>query len=70
MIAVEGILQKEQGVIHIVARRFTDLTPDLMAAMTAPADVREIEFRRSAAAPAPHRHPRETRVLPKGRNFH
>jgi len=70
MIAVEGVLQKEQGVIHIVAQRFADLTPDLMEKMTLPEGVARND---RAAHAAPHnfwRHPRSTRVLPKGRNFH
>lgn len=71
MIVVEGELQKEQGVIHLVARRFFDLTPELMAAMAPDAETAEpASPRRRAAAQDIHRHPRQVRALPKGRNFH
>lgn len=71
MVAVEGMLQKEQGVIHVVARRLSDLGSDLFDAMmagAAPSDVGDTK--RAAGRPALRRHPRTTRVLPKGRNFH
>ncbi|RMC36172.1 error-prone DNA polymerase [Paracoccus alkanivorans] len=62
MTGVEGVLQKEQEVIHVIAHRLVDLTPELMDAMEA------------GAQPMPAqnlwRHPRNIRVLPKGRNFH
>lgn len=66
VVAVKGVLQKEQGVVHVIAGRLIDLTADLVTAMT------------TVAAPPPHlphadpahRHPRDVRVLPKGRNFH
>lgn len=69
MVAVEGVLQKEQDVTHIVARRLKDLTPDLMETMAAP-DAQN--GRRNMTHAAPHnlwRHPRGAKVLPKGRNF-
>ncbi|EKF40589.1 DNA polymerase III subunit alpha [Nitratireductor indicus C115] len=68
MVAVEGILQKEREVIHVVARRLIDLTPQLMEAMQDPAS-REGQPARPAE-PNLWRHPRNVRVLPKGRNFH
>lgn len=66
VVAVKGVLQKEQGVVHVIAGRLIDLTADLMTAMT------------TATASPPHlphadsvrKHPRNVRVLPKGRNFH
>lgn len=66
MIAVDGIVQKEQGVTHVIARRLTNLTPYLMDALSADAES-------LARQPPPSnlwRHPRNTRMLPKGRNFH
>ena len=63
-VAVEGVLQKEREVIHVIARRLIDLTPELMAAMTEPAT------QRSAPPQNLWRHPRNVRVLPRGRNFH
>ncbi|MCR4268261.1 OB-fold nucleic acid binding domain-containing protein, partial [Nitratireductor sp. ZSWI3] len=68
MVVVEGVLQKESDVIHVVARRLTDMTPELMAAMSEPEapagpDLPPLEQ-------GLWRHPRDVRVLPKGRNFH
>lgn len=88
-IAVEGTVQQESGVIHVVARRLHDLTPALMAAMSAGkgddgkvavggppgGDAAGSGAGHAAAAPGLSgqpslwRHPRDTRVLPKGRNF-
>ena len=67
MVVVEGQLQKEQGVIHLIARRITDLTGELMTTMTEAAPQAG-----AVRSPSPSlwRHPRNTRVLPKGRNFH
>jgi error-prone DNA polymerase len=70
MVAVEGVLQKEKDVIHVIARRLFDLTSDLFDVM------RTADPTHSADIPARPdvsylwRHPRDTRVLPKGRNFH
>ena len=64
MIAVEGKLQKEQDVTHLVARRLTNLTPELMTALSAPA------IHSGLQPPNLWRHPRNVRMLPKGRNFH
>lgn len=66
MVAVEGTLQKEQGVTHVIARRLFNLTPHLMEALAAPAD----ENRHPVQPGSLWRHPRDTQVLPKGRNFH
>ena len=66
MIAVEGHLQKEQGVIHVIAKRLTNLTLELMRTLEG-----EPEPAHPMSQPANlWRHPRNTRVLPKGRNFH
>jgi error-prone DNA polymerase len=78
--AVDGIVQNESGVVHIVAERLHDFSPllarlstDEMPVATARAD----ETRRSTADARTH--PRNvrhdlaegaTRVMPKGRNFH
>jgi error-prone DNA polymerase len=67
MVAVEGMLQKEKEVIHVIARRIIDLTPELLESMT----TEEVPVPGVAqAAVNLWRHPRDTRVLPKGRNFH
>jgi error-prone DNA polymerase len=50
----------------VIARKVVDLTPELLESMTTAETI----------PPAAHvavnlwRHPRDTRVLPKGRNFH
>ena len=68
MVTVEGIVQKESNVIHVVARRLIDTTPDLMAAMSD----QGVETREEKPDTTHNlwRHPRDVRVLPKGRNFH
>ena len=66
MVAVEGTLQKEQGVTHVIARRLFNLTPHLMESLAAPAE----ENRHPVQPGSLWRHPRDTQVLPKGRNFH
>jgi len=66
MIAVEGHLQKAQGVTHVIARRLINLTPELMRTLEG-----DPEPSHPMSQPANlWRHPRNTRVLPKGRNFH
>ncbi len=68
-VVVEGQLQKAEGVIHLIARRLIDLTGDLMDAMTG-ADADPGPVSGPVNEPSQWRHPRNTRVLPKGRNFH
>jgi error-prone DNA polymerase len=70
MVMVEGLLQKEQGVVHVIARRLVDLTPELMEVMTAPTLPSTQATHQRVTPPSPWRHPRDVRVLPKGRNFH
>lgn len=66
MVAIEGTVQKADNVTHVVAKRLIDLTPQLMRAMeTAPGPAKP-----PVEQPSLWRHPRDTRVLPKGRNFH
>ncbi len=73
LISVKGHLQREEGVIHVVAGHITDHTDWLLDRMG-----EEDEFTPHAAQTthqATHqttqwRHPRNVRVLPKGRNFH
>ena len=66
MVAVEGVLQREKGVVHVIARRLVDLTPELFESMTTESALHA----ETAAQTSLWRHPRNTRVLPKGRNFH
>ena len=84
LIAVEGPVQSESGVIHVIAERVRDYTPFLAKLSThgveldpsGPTD----EPRRGGEGDARQRHPRNVRinldvkkaadVMPKGRNFH
>ena len=84
LVAVDGPVQSESGVIHVIAERIHDWTP-LLANLSArgaeidpagPAD----EPRKNGATDSRQRHPRNVRinldvspaagVMPKGRNFH
>ncbi len=68
LVVVDGMLQKEQGVIHVVARRFEDASAELFDALAEPDRPRSPGFRPDPRNP--RQHPRDVRVLPKGRNFH
>lgn len=70
MVAVEGVLQKEKEVIHIIARRLFDLTSDLFDVMRTADPAQPADMPSRPATSYLWRHPRDTRVLPKGRNFH
>lgn len=61
LLVVEGRLQKSpEGVVHVMAERISDLSPDL-----------KLLSGDALPPPAPtHRHPRNVRVLPPSRDFH
>ncbi len=84
LVAIDGPVQSESGVIHVIAERVHDFTP-LLARLsasgpeiepTSPAD----EPRRNPGDDPRQRHPRNVRIslnvagaahaMPKGRNFH
>jgi error-prone DNA polymerase len=84
LVTIDGPVQSESGVIHVIAERVHDYTP-LLAQLSArgveidptgPTD----EPRRGGEGDARQRHPRNVRinlevkkaasVMPKGRNFH
>ena len=80
--AVDGKVQKESGVIHIIAERLYDYTPLLAKLSSNDFDITAInadEVRRPVEADS-RSHPRNIRhdlsykpaakVMPKGRNFH
>jgi error-prone DNA polymerase len=69
MIAVKGVLQREKEVIHVIARRLIDLTPELLQSMKAAEVLPSADAMGPAQASNLWRHPRDTQVLPKGRNF-
>nr|WP_309660899.1 error-prone DNA polymerase [Sphingomonas sp.] len=71
LMAVRGVVQSEEGVIHIVARRLTDdtvmlrhLSEDIVAAPLSRGDAP------GAMRPPTHTHPRDVDVIPKSRDFH
>mgnify|MGYP003594193924 CR=1 FL=1 len=84
LVAIDGPVQSESGVIHVIAERVHDYTP-LLAKLSArgaeldPAGPTD-EPRRGGEGDARQRHPRNVRinldvakaanVMPKGRNFH
>jgi len=84
LIAVEGPVQSESGVIHVIAERVHDYTPLLakLSAQAAPIDASRPtdEPKRATYEDSRQRHPRDVRinldvakaanVMPKGRNFH
>jgi error-prone DNA polymerase len=71
LMAVHGIVQSEEGVIHVVARRLEDhthmlrhLSEDIMEAPLSRGDAP------GAMRPPPGRHPRDAEIIPKSRDFH
>ena len=80
LLGVRGKLQKESGVIHIVANALTDLSPHLETLSEAPPSSGDFlanadEVRRPVNEDARLNRRRrqvhaQARVLPKGRNFH
>jgi error-prone DNA polymerase len=70
MVGVEGVLQKEKDVIHVIARRLFDLTSDLFDTMRTFDPVQPADLPARPTTSHLWRHPRDTQVLPKGRNFH
>jgi len=86
LVAIDGVLQKEGDVIHVVAERVHDWNP-LLAKLSeagpqldasAPTDEAKTGDPGGSWRGDPHRHPRDVRinlsaaanVMPKGRNFH
>jgi hypothetical protein len=84
LVAVDGPVQSESGVIHVMAERVHDYTPLLakLSATGAPIDASgpTDEPRKATYEDPRQRHPRNVRidldvakaadVMPKGRNFH
>jgi error-prone DNA polymerase len=73
VIDVEGIVQRSEDVIHVVANHLTDrsdalerLSHDRMEAPLARAD----EVRKAIPHDPRGKHPRDVRVIPKSRDFH
>ena len=71
LMAVRGVVQSEEGVIHVVARGLGDdthmlrqLSEDIMDAPLSRGDAP------GAMRPPTHTHPRDVEVIPKSRDFH
>jgi error-prone DNA polymerase len=71
LMAVEGIVQRDEDVIHVIARRLEDdthrlrhLSEDIMDAPLSRGDAP------GAMRPPPGRHPRDVEIIPKSRDFH
>jgi error-prone DNA polymerase len=69
VVLVEGELQHEEGVIHIITRHMTDLSTHLSTIMEEHLPGTEQQSN-SISTTNLWRHPRTTSVMPKGRNFH
>ena len=79
--AVDGLVQKEREVVHVIASRLHDFSPLLASLVGAPdAGLAAMKRIHRPADTAGHTHPRNIRhdlsyrpaahVMPKGRNFH
>lgn len=73
LVLIEGEMQKEQDVIHIIAHHIQDLSEELIRLTEEGPPERpqkDGRHRSPLAGPNLMRHPRSTSVMPKGRNFH
>ena len=75
LMVVHGVIQKDEDVIHLIARKLEDGTPmlrhlsdDLMTAPLSPGDGAGAQS--PVGRPPPSRHPRDVSVIPKSRDFH
>jgi error-prone DNA polymerase len=71
LMAVEGIVQKEEGVIHVVARQLHDHTHMLrtLSEQAMPSTLSQGDAAGSWRPPTPS-HPRDVQCIPKSRDFH
>lgn len=68
VVAIEGNIQSEQGVIHIIAHHIEDVSDQLMHLLEENKTTTPVE--KDRLKPNQWRHPRSTSVMPSGRNFH
>jgi error-prone DNA polymerase len=76
LLVIEGYVQREVEIVHVVAERLTDrtdallrLAPDGFAPALSHADEVVKPVQGSARGSTPI-HPRDVRVMPKSRDFH
>jgi error-prone DNA polymerase len=71
LMAVHGLVQKDESVIHIVARQLEDDTHMLrhLSDQAMPSTLNQSDGAGSWRAPA-QRHPRDVDCIPKSRDFH
>ena len=71
LILVEGKVQKSvEGVVHVMAERLEDRTAWLQRLSDGTPVKPDLSRADEFAHPAPPRHPRNVRILPKSRDFH
>jgi error-prone DNA polymerase len=71
LMAVDGVVQSEEGVIHVVARRLEDHSDMLrhLSDETMPSTLSQGDGAGSWRPPVA-RHPRDVEIIPKSRDFH
>ncbi|MEM7543990.1 MAG: error-prone DNA polymerase [Pseudomonadota bacterium] len=72
LIEVSGIVQRDENVIHVVARQLKDRSDAIDRLSNDPLEV-QMARADEVNKPIPestHRHPRDVRVIPKSRDFH
>ncbi|MEO9863639.1 MAG: error-prone DNA polymerase [Yoonia sp.] len=67
LLMIEGYVQRDVDVIHVVAQHLVDRTDALMR--LAP-EGRDADGDQKQPAPEPRKHPRDVRIIPKSRDFH
>ncbi len=68
VVRIEGEIQSEQGVIHLITHHMEDLSHRLSELMEEAPEKPTVQ--QEQMKPNLWRHPRTTQVMPKGRNFH
>ena len=67
LLMIEGYVQRDVEIIHVIATHLTDRTDALMRLAPESGDPAP----QDGTPPAPtHRHPRDARIIPKSRDFH
>jgi len=85
LLLARGVVQRAEGVIHLIGEHLEDVTDDLQTLSQPPLNAQRLRLHADAAKSSPdprekprretapvvrHRHPRNVRVLPPSRDFH
>ncbi len=72
LMAVEGVVQRDADIMHVVARKMTDRSDALEHLSEGPLTIQmcRADHVRNPLPPSPQRHPRQARIIPKSRDFH